>query len=171
MRELEPQRLNLNRVFWYLPPSPPRTSQWDTTSYTAFPASTGSTSSKCSVQRTLLAKSTVRSLVYGGDGTHSYSVLHQKEKDVACLASELASSTQRNQLEQLASRQKAELIQLRDHTTKYDRAINKILSDLKSREWEVREEESKQDKPIVEHVHVLEEGEHFTLTHGFPWTP
>ena len=138
MRELEPQRLNLNRVFWYLPPSPPRTSQWDTTSYTAFPASTGSTPSKCSVQRTLLAKSTVRSLVFGGDGTHSYSVLHQKEKDVACLASELASSTKRNQLEQLASRQKAELIQLRDHTTKYDRAINKILSDLKSREWEVK---------------------------------
>src|ERR1700729_4325685 len=126
------------RVFWYLPPSPPRTSQWDTTSYTAFPASTGSTPSKCSVQRTLLAKSTVRSLVFGGDGTHSYSVLHQTEKDVACLASELASSTKRNQLEQLASRQKAELIQLRDHTTKYDRAINKILSDLKSREWEVK---------------------------------
>ena len=73
-----------------------------------------------------------------------------------------AESTKRNQLEQLASRQKAELIQLRGRTTKYDREINKILSDLKSREWEVKQLESKQDKTIVEHVHVLEEAKRVT---------
>jgi myosin heavy chain 9/10/11/14 len=71
-------------------------------------------------------------------------------------------STKRNQVEQLASRQRAELIQLRGRTTKYDREINKILSDLKSREWEVKQLESKQDKTIVEHVHVLEEAKRVT---------
>lgn len=73
-----------------------------------------------------------------------------------------AESTKRSQLEQLASRQKAELIQLRDRTTKYDREINKILTDLKNREWEVKQLESKQDKTIVEHVHVLEEAKRVT---------
>jgi myosin protein heavy chain len=73
-----------------------------------------------------------------------------------------AESTKRSQLEQLASRQKAELIQLRDRTTKYDRDINKILTELKNREWEVKQLESKQDKTIVEHVHVLEEAKRVT---------
>jgi len=38
------------RVFWYLPPSSPRPSQWNTptTSYMAFPTYTGSTTSNCS---------------------------------------------------------------------------------------------------------------------------
>ena len=40
---------------------------------------------------------------------------------------------------------------------KYDQEINKILTELKNREWEVKQLESKQDKTIVEHVHVLEE--------------
>jgi myosin protein heavy chain len=94
---------------------------------------------------------------------HSYSVLrHNSAKGGECLASELASSTKRNQLEQLASRQRAKLIQLRDRTTKYDGEINKILSDLKSREWEVKQLESKQDKTIVEHVHFLEEAKRVT---------
>ena len=102
-------------------------------------------------------------MVFGGDGTHSYPVLrHNSAKGGECLASKLASSTKRNQLEQLASRQRAELIQLRDRTTKYDREINKILSDLKSREWEVKQLESKQDKTIVEHVHFLEEAKRVT---------
>ena len=73
-----------------------------------------------------------------------------------------AESTKRSQLEQLASRQKAELIQLRDRTAKYDREINKILTELKNREWEVKQLESKQDKTIVEHVHVLEEAKRVT---------
>ena len=73
-----------------------------------------------------------------------------------------AEITKRKQLEQLVSRQKTELIQLRDHTAKYDREINKVLSELKSREWEVKQLESKQDKTIVEHVHVLEEAKRVT---------
>ena len=94
--------------------------------------------------------------------TQYSTMIQQKEENVACPASELVSSTKRNQLEQLALRQRAELIQLRDRTTKYDREINKILSDLKSREWEVKQLESKQDKTIVEHVHVLEEAKRVT---------
>lgn len=73
-----------------------------------------------------------------------------------------AETTKRAQLEQLASRQKAELIQLRDKTTKYDRELNKVLTDLKHREWDVKQLESKQDKTIVEHVHVLEEAKRVT---------
>ena len=73
-----------------------------------------------------------------------------------------AEITKRKQLEQLVSRQKTELIQLRDHTAKYDREINKVLSELKSCEWEVKQLESKQDKTIVEHVHVLEEAKRVT---------
>ena len=73
-----------------------------------------------------------------------------------------AESTKRSQLEQLASRQKAEFIQLRDGTAKYDREINKILTELKNREWEVKQLESKQDKTIVERVHVLEEAKRVT---------
>lgn len=73
-----------------------------------------------------------------------------------------AEVTKRAQLEQLASRQKAELVQLRDKTAKYDRELNKVLTDLKHREWDVKQLESKQDKTIVEHVHVLEEAKRVT---------
>lgn len=73
-----------------------------------------------------------------------------------------AESTKRTELEQLVSRQKTELIQLRDRTTKYDRELNKVQTDLKNREWEVKQLESKQDKTIVEHVHVLEEAKRVT---------
>lgn len=73
-----------------------------------------------------------------------------------------AELSKRTQLEQLASRQKTELVQLRDRTTKYDRELNKVLTDLKNREWDVKQLESKQDKTIVEHVHVLEEAKRVT---------
>lgn len=73
-----------------------------------------------------------------------------------------AESSKRTQLEQLVSRQKADLVQLRDRNTKYDRDINKVLTDLKNREWDVKQLESKQDKTIVEHVHVLEEAKRVT---------
>ncbi len=66
------------------------------------------------------------------------------------------------QLEKVASRQKAELIQLRDNNAKFDREINKLLTDLKNSEWEVKQLESRQDKTIVEHVHVLEEAKRVT---------
>ncbi len=71
-------------------------------------------------------------------------------------------TAKRSQLEKLASKQKAELIQLRDKNVKFDRELNKLLTELKSREWEVRQLESRQDKTIVEHVHVLEEAKRVT---------
>lgn len=46
--------------------------------------------------------------------------------------------------------------------TKLDRELNKALSDLKAREWEVKQLEARQDKTIVEHVHVLEEAKRVT---------
>ena len=73
-----------------------------------------------------------------------------------------AELSKRTQLEQLASRQKTELVQLRDRAAKYDRELNKVLTDLKNREWDVKQLESKQDKTIVEHVHVLEEAKRVT---------
>ncbi|KAF7964629.1 hypothetical protein HWV62_4762, partial [Athelia sp. TMB] len=85
------------------------------------------------------------------------------DRQLATMKKQLeAESTKRAQLEQLASRQKAELVQLRDKTAKYDRELNKVLTDLKHREWDVKQLESKQDKTIVEHVHVLEEAKRVT---------
>ncbi len=40
--------------------------------------------------------------------------------------------------------------------------MNQVLKDLKTREWEVKQLEAKQDKTIVEHVHVLEEAKRVT---------
>jgi len=73
-----------------------------------------------------------------------------------------AEATKRSQLEKIASKQKAELAQLRDKNAKFDRELNKLLTELKTREWEVRQLESRQDKTIVEHVHVLEEAKRVT---------
>lgn len=73
-----------------------------------------------------------------------------------------AETTKRSQLEKLATGQKAEIIQLKDRNVKFDRELNKVLTDLKNREWEVKQLESKQDKTIVEHVHVLEEAKRVT---------
>jgi myosin protein heavy chain len=83
----------------------------------------------------------------------------QREATRKQLDSEL---TKRTQLEQLVSNQKAELIKLKDREVKRDRDINKALTDLKAREWEVKQLESRQDKTIVEHVHVLEEAKRVT---------
>jgi myosin protein heavy chain len=71
-------------------------------------------------------------------------------------------TAKRSQLERIASKQKGELIQLRDKNAKFDRELNQLLTELKSREWEVRQLESRQDKTIVEHVHVLEEAKRVT---------
>jgi myosin protein heavy chain len=43
-----------------------------------------------------------------------------------------------------------------------DRDLNKALDNLKACEWHVKQLESKQDKTIVEHVHVLEEAKRVT---------
>ncbi|KAG5729993.1 Myosin-11 [Termitomyces sp. T112] len=71
-------------------------------------------------------------------------------------------SAKRSKLEQITSKQKAELGKLKDIKIKMDRELNKALDDLKAREWEVKQLVSKQDKTIVEHVHVLEEAKRVT---------
>ncbi|KAG6878458.1 hypothetical protein C0993_006298 [Termitomyces sp. T159_Od127] len=71
-------------------------------------------------------------------------------------------SAKRAKLEQITSKQKVELSKLKDLNIKMDRELNKALDDLKAREWEVKQLVSKQDKTIVEHVHVLEEAKRVT---------
>lgn len=71
-------------------------------------------------------------------------------------------SSKRTLLEKSSSSQKAEIAKLKDGITKLDKELNKALKDVKDREWEVRQLESKQDKTIVEHVHVLEEAKRVT---------
>lgn len=43
-----------------------------------------------------------------------------------------------------------------------DAALNKALTDLKNKEWEIKQLESRQDKKIVEHVYVLEKAKKVT---------
>jgi myosin heavy chain 9/10/11/14 len=71
-------------------------------------------------------------------------------------------AAKRKQLEHAVASQKQEIIRLKDLNIKLDRDLNKALTDLKAREWEVKQLEAKQDKTIVEHVHVLEEAKRVT---------
>ncbi|KAF9234323.1 nonmuscle myosin heavy chain b [Melanogaster broomeanus] len=73
-----------------------------------------------------------------------------------------AESAKYNQLHHVATNQKRELALDQDRLGKMDAALNKALTDLKSKEWEVKQLESRQDKKIVEHVHVLEKAKKVT---------
>lgn len=73
-----------------------------------------------------------------------------------------AESTKRAELERIASSRKHELATLKDRNIKLDRELNKALTDIKNLEWQNKQLESKQDKTIVEHVHVLEEAKRVT---------
>lgn len=73
-----------------------------------------------------------------------------------------AESARRAQLEQANSGHHAEIVKYKDRTTKLERDLNKSLGDLHARDWEVSQLRSKQDKTIVEHVHVLEEAKKVT---------
>ena len=77
-------------------------------------------------------------------------------------------AAKRKQLEHSYTTQKAEIIRLKDLNIKFDRDLNKALKDLKDREWEIKQLEAKQDKTIVEHVHVLEEAKRVTPLRAFP---
>ncbi|KAH7919841.1 nonmuscle myosin heavy chain b [Leucogyrophana mollusca] len=66
------------------------------------------------------------------------------------------------QLQQVISHQKGELAQSKDRLAKFDAELNKALTDLKNREWDVKQLESRQDRTIVEHVHVLEKAKRVT---------
>lgn len=71
-------------------------------------------------------------------------------------------STKRSQLERSLSTQKQEVAKLKDRNAKLDRELNTALDNLKEREWEVKQLENRQDKTIVEHVHVLQEAKAVT---------
>ncbi|KAI0338329.1 hypothetical protein BDW22DRAFT_705103 [Trametopsis cervina] len=71
-------------------------------------------------------------------------------------------TAKRKQLEHSVTTQKTEIIRLKDINIKFERDLNKALNELKAREWEVKQMEAKQDKTIVEHVHVLEEAKRVT---------
>lgn len=71
-------------------------------------------------------------------------------------------TARRAKFEQMVSSQKSELALIKDRNSKLDKELNKALKDLKDREWEVKQLESRQDKTIVEHVHVLEEAKRVT---------
>ncbi|KAF8514982.1 nonmuscle myosin heavy chain b [Gautieria morchelliformis] len=73
-----------------------------------------------------------------------------------------AESARRAQLDQANSNHHAEIVKYKDRTAKLELDLNKSLNDLHARDWEVSQLRSKQDKTIVEHVHVLEEAKKVT---------
>ena len=88
---------------------------------------------------------------------------HTAERQLETLRKQLDSeSIKRKELEQVALAQKKELAVNRDHLAKYDGELNRVLDELKAREWELKQLESRQDKTIVEHVHVLEKAKKVT---------
>ena len=88
---------------------------------------------------------------------------HAGERQLETLRKQLESeSTKRKELEQVALTQKKELAVNRDRLAKYDEELSRVLDDLKAREWELKQLESRQDKTIVEHVHVLEKAKKVT---------
>ncbi|OAX41215.1 hypothetical protein K503DRAFT_848546 [Rhizopogon vinicolor AM-OR11-026] len=88
---------------------------------------------------------------------------HTGERQLETLKKQLESeSAKRKELEQVALAQKKELAVDRDRLAKYDEELNRVLDDLKAREWDLKQLESRQDKTIVEHVHVLEKAKKVT---------
>ena len=73
-----------------------------------------------------------------------------------------AETSRRTQVEQAAKLQHREVAQLKERFTKLELDHKKALDDLHQRDWEVSQLRSKQDKTIVEHVHVLEEAKRVT---------
>lgn len=73
-----------------------------------------------------------------------------------------AETGKRTQIEQAAKLQKREFNEHKDRLLKLERDLKKALDDLSQRDWEVQQLRSKQDKTIVEHVHVLEEAKRVT---------
>jgi myosin heavy chain 9/10/11/14 len=73
-----------------------------------------------------------------------------------------AETSRRTQVEQGAKLQHHEATQLKEQFAKLELEHKKTLDDLHQRDWEVSQLRSKQDKTIVEHVHVLEEAKRVT---------
>lgn len=73
-----------------------------------------------------------------------------------------AESAKCKQLQQAVANQKRELNLDKARLGKLDAALKKALADLSDREWEIKQLESRQEKTIVEHVHVLEKAKKVT---------
>jgi myosin protein heavy chain len=73
-----------------------------------------------------------------------------------------AEVAKRTQLEKAVSSQRAEIATLKDRNVKLDRELNQTITDKKNLEWANKQLISRQDKTIVEHVHVLEEAKRVT---------
>jgi myosin heavy chain 9/10/11/14 len=85
------------------------------------------------------------------------------DRQVEATRKELETETnKRTALEKTVSSQKSEIATLKDRGVKLDRELNKALTDIKNLEWANKQLISKQDKTIVEHVHVLEEAKRVT---------
>lgn len=84
-------------------------------------------------------------------------------RDLQTVRDKLETETaKRTQLEKTVVSQKAELSKLKEHNSTIGKDLTKALKDLRDREWDVKQLVSKQDKTIVEHVHVLEEAKRVT---------
>ncbi|KAF8634039.1 hypothetical protein AX17_004304 [Amanita inopinata Kibby_2008] len=86
---------------------------------------------------------------------------HQRQSDATKRQLE-GESAKRSQLEKSTSVQKAELTKLKDLNVKLERDLDKALKDVKEKEWEIKQMESKRDKAIVEHKHVYEKAKKMT---------
>jgi myosin protein heavy chain len=85
------------------------------------------------------------------------------DRQVESLKSQLEDETsKRAKVEGAISAHKKEVAALKDRNVKLDRELNKALTDIKNLEWANKQLESKQDKTIVEHIHVLEEAKRVT---------
>jgi len=88
---------------------------------------------------------------------------HAGERQLETLKKQLESESAKcKELQQVVSTQKKELAVDQDRFAKYDHDLNKAITELKTREWELKQMESKQDKTIVEHVYVLEKAKKVT---------
>lgn len=73
------------------------------------------------------------------------------------LRKELETETnKRAKLEKSSSSNNREVTKLKDTIAKFERDLKKAHEDIRNKEWEISQLKSKQDKTIVEHVHVLE---------------
>lgn len=85
---------------------------------------------------------------------------HAGERQLETLKKQLESESAKcKNLQHVMLTQKKEY---QERIAKYDHDLNKAITDLKNREWELKQMESKQDKTIVEHVYVLEKAKKVT---------
>jgi len=90
----------------------------------------------------------------------------QRERDASNRALENlresleSEANKRTQLEKLAAANKVEIATLKEQKEQLDKEISKALADLEIREREVKQ--TKSNKTIVEHVHVLEQAKRLT---------